>query len=71
MDGYMGREMSRPICWICGRQLMYVARKPVFALIVDPIGAEHRVHKYCAKREQHELENQQLADFNQRVGGAK
>lgn len=42
--------MSRPICWDCGKQLMYVAGKPVFAVVFDPIGTEHHVHKECAKR---------------------
>ena len=42
--------MSRPICWDCGKQLMYVKGKPVWALYVDPIGNEHKLHKMCAER---------------------
>jgi hypothetical protein len=63
--------MSRPICWVCSKQLMYVAGKPVFAVIVDPIGAEHRVHKACAKQEQADREAQRAKDFRQFTGGAK
>jgi len=41
--------MSRPRCFECGKQLMYVAGKPVFAVYVDPIGVEHKLHKDCFK----------------------
>lgn len=63
--------MSRPICWVCARQLMYVGGKPVCAVIVDPIGAEHRVHKACAKQDQFEREAQQTQDFKQFAGRGK
>lgn len=43
--------MSRPICFHCGRQLMYVKGKPVYSLYTDPIGAEHKLHKACFKNE--------------------
>lgn len=62
--------MSRPICWICSKQLMYVGGKPVFTVLVDPIGAEHKVHKACAKEDQAERDQQQAADFKQRVGAS-
>lgn len=62
--------MSRPICWICSKQLMYVHGAPVYAVIVDPIGAEHKVHKECAKQDQREREDLQIEDFKQRVRGA-
>lgn len=46
--------MARPICFHCGRQLMYVKLKhldkkiPVFVIYKDPIGNEHKLHLQCA-----------------------
>ena len=42
--------MSRPTCWHCGKQLMYVKGKPVWYVYTDPIGNEHKMHKICADR---------------------
>lgn len=42
--------MARPICYECGKQLMYVKGKPVFEVWTDPIGNSHKLHKDCAKR---------------------
>jgi hypothetical protein len=50
---------------------MYVSGKPVFAVLVDPIGNEHRVHKACAKQDQLDRDEQRAKDFKQFVGGAK
>lgn len=63
--------MSRPICWVCSGRLMYVDGKPVFSVIVDPIGAEHKVHKECFKREQQDRDDELLKDFRQRTGGTR
>lgn len=41
--------MARPRCYECGKQLMYVNGKPVFAVWIDPIGNEHKMHKDCFK----------------------
>lgn len=41
--------MARPICYECGRRLMYVNGKPSFATWTDPIGNEHKMHKGCIK----------------------
>jgi len=44
--------MSRPTCWECGKQLMYVKDKPVWAVVVED-GVEHRVHKDCKEWRSH------------------
>lgn len=41
--------MSRPRCWHCGKQLMYVKGKPVWYIYTDPIGNVHKLHKVCAQ----------------------
>jgi nucleoside 2-deoxyribosyltransferase len=41
--------MARPTCWECGKQLMYVKGKPVWAVVVED-NVEHRVHKDCQDR---------------------
>lgn len=48
--------MPRPICYECGKQLMYVFRKkgdekrvPVWLRYVDPAGHEHKLHLECAR----------------------
>jgi len=39
---------GNPRCWHCLRRLMYKKGGGFkFALVVDPIGAEHRVHLHC------------------------
>lgn len=43
--------MSRPRCWVCFKQLMYVNGVPVFAVLTDPSGVDHKVHKACMKAE--------------------
>lgn len=40
--------MSRPTCWHCGKQLMYVKGKPVWHEYTDPLGHVHKLHKLCA-----------------------
>lgn len=60
--------MSRPICWVCGKQLMYVSGKPVYAVMTDPIGAEHKVHKACAKYERVDADEERRKDFNEFAG---
>ena len=42
-------DMARPICWECGKQLMYWKGKPVFESYTDPAGNEHKMHKDCFK----------------------
>ena len=41
--------MSRPTCWECGKQLMYVNGKPVFQTWTDPLGNTVKMHKDCYK----------------------
>lgn len=37
-------------CWHCSRQLMWKGKGEFsFALVVDPGGNEHRVHKNCLR----------------------
>lgn len=38
-----------PFCWHCGKQLMRKKDSFYFALVVDPAGHEHRVHKGCLR----------------------
>lgn len=56
--------MGRPHCWVFGKRLMYVNGKPVHAVIVDPIGVEHKAHKECAKWEKQEQDRTKTSDFN-------
>ena len=42
--------MTRPICWECGNQLMYVKGAPVFETYTDELGHAHKLHKDCFKR---------------------
>ena len=47
--------MSRPICWHCGKKLMYIKGKPVWYEYTDPLGHIHKLHKICAKYGEHEV----------------
>ncbi len=38
-----------PFCWHCGKQLMRKKGGFYFALVGDPAGHEHRVHKDCLR----------------------
>jgi hypothetical protein len=38
-----------PFCWHCNRQLMRKKGGFYFALVSDPDGHEHRVHKDCLR----------------------
>jgi len=60
--------MSRPRCWDCGRKLVYLKGKPVFAIYVDPIGAEHKVHKDCLKQQNDARDEERRAAFVERHG---
>lgn len=54
---------NRLMCWLCSRRLTYIENKPVFSVIIDPIGAEHKVHKFCAKEDKSNLGEQRRKDF--------
>lgn len=36
-----------PFCWHCSKQLVRIKGGFIYALVVDPDGIEHRVHKDC------------------------
>jgi len=42
--------MSRDHCFHCGKELAFVPKKGVvFAIYIDPLGHEHKMHKECLK----------------------
>ena len=52
----LGMQMAKtfktggvPFCWHCGKQLMRAKGGFYFALVGDPAGHEHRVHKDCLR----------------------
>lgn len=43
-------QMGPSFCWLCRGQLsLDKAGEPIFAVVKDPLGHEHRVHKACEK----------------------
>ena len=42
------RRSARPRCFHCGKRLVVMRGKPIFATYVDPIGVEHKMHRACA-----------------------
>lgn len=56
--------MSRPRCFICFKQLMYIKGKPVFATYKDQDGIERKVHRECLKEAKRERDQDRREQFN-------